>query len=343
MELSAFDFSLPSRLIAQKPAPVRDRSRLMIVDRATGDITECEFRDIVAFLCPDDLMVLNDTRVFPARLCGIKEDTGGRVEVLLVHPVNKGRWHCMVRGRIRAGQRLVFAGGAIAGEVVEKQGDGTCTLQFLVEGDLFEVLQKHGQIPLPPYIKREHPLPEDRARYQTVFARHWGAVAAPTAGLHFTGELLERIRGMGIEIAAVTLHVGPGTFRPIREEAIERHIMESEAYRIRPEDHAMIVSAKEAGRRIVAVGTTTTRVLETIYLKGTPSLAPLEGWADLFITPGFRFNAVDALVTNFHLPRSTLLILVCAFGGYDLIMSAYRRAVEKGYRFYSYGDAMLIR
>jgi len=342
MRLSAFDFSLPSELIAQEPATIRDRSRLMVIDRATGSIADCEFRDIVAFLRPDDLIVLNDTRVFPARLSGIKEDTGGKVEVLLVHPVDEGSWHCLVKGRVSAGQRLVFARGTIAGDVVEKGGDGTCTLRFIVEGDLFDVLQKHGQIPLPPYIKREHPLPHDHSRYQTVFARHWGAVAAPTAGLHFTDELLDSIRGMGVDIAAVTLHVGPGTFKPIREEAIERHVMESEAYRIRPEDRAMIVSAKDAGRRIIAVGTTTTRVLETLYMKGAPHCAPLEGWTDLFITPGFRFNAVDALVTNFHLPRSTLLILVCAFGGYDLIMRAYHRAIEKGYRFYSYGDAMFI-
>ena len=342
MKLSRFDFSLPSELIAQKPARIRDRSRLMIVDRKSGLIEEAVFRDIIHHLHAGDLMVLNNTRVFPARLLGKKEETGGKAEVLLVHPIEEGTWACMIKGNIRIGQRLTFANGQLSAIVEEKAGDGICRVRFEWEGDFYDILDKHGQTPLPPYIKRKHPLPEDRKRYQTIFARHTGAVAAPTAGLHFTDELLTRIRDIGVTMAFVTLHVGPGTFKPIRTEMIEDHKMDRETYSITAEDLEEIKKAKDAGRRIISVGTTSTRVLETIYQKGPPAETTMEGWTDLFITPGFRFNVVDALITNFHLPLSTLFILVSAFGGYDLIMKAYRLAIKKRYRFYSYGDAMFI-
>jgi len=342
MRLSRFDFSLPSELIAQKPARIRDRSRLMIIDRKSGHIEEAVFREIIHYLHADDLMVLNNTRVFPARLLGKKDETGGRVEVLLVHPIEEGTWACMIKGTTRIGQRLIFAEGQLSAIVEEKTGDGICRVRFQWEGDFYDILNKYGQIPLPPYIKRKQPLPEDRKRYQTIFARHTGAVAAPTAGLHFTDDLLNRIREIGVNLAFVTLHVGPGTFKPIRTEMIEDHEMDRETYSIRAEDLEEIKKAKDAGRRIISVGTTSTRVLETIYQKGPPPETTLDGWTDLFIKPGFRFNVVDALITNFHLPLSTLLILVCAFGGYDLMMRAYNLAIKKRYRFYSYGDAMFI-
>ncbi|MGA1842687.1 MAG: tRNA preQ1(34) S-adenosylmethionine ribosyltransferase-isomerase QueA [bacterium] len=342
MKLSAFDFSLPSELIAQNPVQIRDRSRLMIIDRKSGHIEEGGFRDIVNYLYPKDLMVLNNTRVFPARLHATKEYTGGKLEVLLIYPTEKGSWFCMIKGKVKIGQRLVFATKRLSGIVEGKEGDGKCKVRFEWEGDFFSLLEKYGQMPLPPYIKRPNSLPLDLKRYQTVFAKHTGAIAAPTAGLHFTKRLLNKIKGMGIEMAFVTLHVGPGTFKPIRENEIEDHVMDKEIYSITPKDLKMITTAKNSGRRIIAIGTTTTRTLETIYQKGTPTLSSLQGWTDLFITPGFRFKAVDALITNFHLPLSTLLILVCAFGGYDLIMEAYNLAIKKKYRFYSYGDAMFI-
>jgi S-adenosylmethionine:tRNA ribosyltransferase-isomerase len=342
MKLSAFDFSLPSELIAQNPVQIRDRSRLMIIDRQSGHIEEGEFRDIVKYLYPEDLLVLNNTRVFPARLLAKKEDTGGKVEVLLIHPIEKGFWLCMIKGKVKVKQKLIFAPKKLSGIVEGKEGDGKCKVRFEWEGDFFNLLQKYGQMPLPPYIKRPYPLPQDQKRYQTVFAQHTGAIAAPTAGLHFTNRLLNQIKEMGIEMAFVTLHVGPGTFKPIREKVIENHKMDKEIYCVMPKDLKMIMTAKNSARRIIAIGTTTTRALETIYRNDKPPLTTLQGWTDLFITPGFRFKVVDALITNFHLPLSTLLILVCAFGGYDLIMKAYKLAIKKRYRFYSYGDAMFI-
>lgn len=342
MKLSAFDFSLPKGLIAQKPAKIRDHSRLMIVDRRSGIIEEGKFRDIISYLRPDDLMVLNNTKVFPARLKGKKTETGGNIEILLINPIEEGTWLCLIKGRMRVGQGLTFVPNGLSGTVISKEGAGKWQVRFEWEGDFFELLQKYGQVPLPPYIKRPSPVVEDVQRYQTVFAEHTGAVAAPTAGLHFTDTLIKRIREKGVETAFVTLHVGPGTFKPIREEDIHKHKMDEEAYSVSKKDINRINAAKGEGRRIIAVGTTTTRVLETLYLKGDPPGSKQEGWSDLFITPGFHFNIVDALITNFHLPRSTLLILVCAFSGYDLIMKAYSLAIKKGFRFYSYGDAMFI-
>ena len=344
MKLSEFDFFLPPDRIAQSPAPIRDQSGLMIIDRKSGRIGEGQFKDIIRYLYPDDLIVLNNTRVFPARLLGEKEKTGGKIEALLVQPLSETLWVCLIKGKVCSGQRLIFAQGQLSGFVEGKERDGGYKIRFEWAGNFSELLEKHGQIPLPPYIKRKQPLPQDHVRYQTVFARHMGAVAAPTAGLHFTQNLINQIKQKGVKMAYVTLHVGPGTFKPIREDAIERHKMDQEAYFIRPQDLQVIIQTKDKGKRVIAVGTTTTRVLETIY-QGPLPRAPfktMEGWTGLYITPGFRFQVVDALITNFHLPRSTLLILVCAFGGYNLMMKAYRTAIQKHYRFYSYGDAMLI-
>jgi S-adenosylmethionine:tRNA ribosyltransferase-isomerase len=276
-------------------------------------------------------------------LHAIKEDTGGKLEVLLVYQTEKGFWLCMIKGKVKIGQRLIFVSKKLSGIVEGKEENGKWKVRFEWKGDFFDLLNKYGQTPLPPYIKRPRPLPLDQKRYQTVFAKHTGAIAAPTAGLHFTNRLLNKIKGMGIDTAFVTLHVGPGTFKPIREKEIEDHKMDKEIYNIIPKDMKMIMTAKNNARRIIATGTTTTRTLETIYQNGPPSFSILKGWTDLFITPGFQFKAVDALITNFHLPLSTLLILVCAFGGYDLIMEAYKLAIKKRYRFYSYGDAMFIK
>ncbi len=226
MKLSAFDFSLPSELIAQAPAKIRDRSRLMIIDRRSGCIEECKFSEIIHYFSPDDLMVLNNTKVFSARIYGEKEETGGKIEALLVHPIQKGVWLCLIKGKVQIGQRLIFVPNRFSGVVISKEGDGRCKLRFEWKGDFFELLQKHGQIPLPPYIKRDRPLPQDTKRYQTVYAQHTGAVAAPTAGLHFTDNLLKQIKKNGVDTAFVTLHVGPGTFKPIREEVIENHKMD---------------------------------------------------------------------------------------------------------------------
>ena len=342
MKLSEFDFSLPQELIAQKPAQTRDRSRLMIVNRQSGNIEEGEFRSIISYLQTDDLLVLNDTRVFPARLHGKKEETGGKVEVLLLNPIEEDQWLCLIKGKVWVGQRLIFARNSLFGTVICKEEPGKWQIRFEWEGNFFELLQKYGQMPLPPYIKRSSPSSEDLKRYQTVFAQHTGAVAAPTAGLHFTKSLLKKIKGKGVQTAFITLHVGPGTFKPIREEEINNHKMDEEIYCVNEIALERIKKAKERGGRVIAVGTSTTRVLETIYLYGSPLESSLEGSSDLFIFPGFQFNATDALITNFHLPCSTLLILVCAFAGYDLIMNAYKIAIKKEFRFYSYGDAMFI-
>lgn len=343
MKLSAFDFSLPKRLIAQNPSRIRDRSRLMIVDRRSKTIEEREFRDIIEYLNPEDLMLLNNTKVFPARLFGEKRDTGGKVEALLVNQLDEANWVCLVKGKVKIGQDLVFAKKNLFGRIIADEGAGRWRIHFRWDGDFYDLLHRYGQLPLPPYIKRGSPLPEDLRRYQTVFAQHSGAVAAPTAGLHFTDDLIKKIRKQGIEIAFITLHVGPGTFKPIRTEDITEHRMDKESYSVDPEVIEKISRAKNIGKRVIAVGTTTTRVLETIYKNKASSESRLQGWTDLYITPGYTFKAVDVLITNFHLPRSTLLILVCSFAGYDLIMKAYRLAIERGFRFYSYGDAMFIK
>jgi len=333
---SDFDYDLPPASIAQEPAP-RGESRLLVLDRA-GPERHARVRDLARLLRSGDLLVLNDTRVIPSRLYG-RSAGGGKIEILLVEPVGEREWDALVKPgrRARPGARFEIGEG-LAAEVLDKREDGRHRLRF--SEPIEPHLDRLGHIPLPPYIHRPD-TPEDRERYQTVYARRPGAVAAPTAGLHFTEELLREIAGAGVEIARVTLHVGIGTFKPVSAERIEEHRMERERYEIGEETAEALRRAREAGRRIVAVGTTVVRTLEGAALTGGGEVRAGDGATDLFITPGFRFQMVDALLTNFHLPRSTLLMLVSAFAGRERVLAAYEEAVREGYRFYSYGDAML--
>jgi len=339
MEIRDFDYVLPPELIAQHPAARRDESRLMVVNRTDGTIEDAGFCDIGRFITSDDLVVLNDTRVIPARLYGRKE-SGARIETFLLRELQEGRWECLLRPgrRCRTGTRIQFVPGEFEAVVGEEWGEGRWILNFEWAGRFEDWLEKVGQVPLPPYIHRgsEGPDREDRVRYQTVFARHSGSVAAPTAGLHFTPALLRHLRH-----CTLTLHVGMGTFRPVQVERVEDHRMDTEPYTIESEAADAIRVQLAKGGRLVAVGTTTTRVLEH-EMKQHGAIQPGRGETALYIYPGFRFRAVGALVTNFHLPKSTLLLLVTAFGGRELILEAYRLAVERKYRFYSYGDAMLV-
>jgi S-adenosylmethionine:tRNA ribosyltransferase-isomerase len=344
MLLSDFDYELPLELIAQEPAPERTGSRLLVVDRSSQQFLHARFLDIPRLLPADCLLVLNDTRVFPARLRGRKE-TGGAVEVLLLRRVQKPGeiWEVLCKGgqSIRTRARVRFSSD-LSGEWLEAPREGRGVLQFFAHGDFWTVLEQVGEIPLPPYIKRGAGRNnEDRVRYQTVYARHLGAIAAPTAGLHFTEELLDAVRQRGVETVFVTLHVGAGTFQPIRSEAIERHSMEEEEYALSEDVAERINLAKRAGKKIIAVGTTTTRALESAATE-EGMVRPGHHRTNLFIYPGYRFRVIDGLITNFHLPRSTLLLLVSAFAGRDLILRAYAEAIARRYRFYSYGDAMLI-
>jgi S-adenosylmethionine:tRNA ribosyltransferase-isomerase len=338
LRLSDFDYDLPESLIAQEPSPVRDRSRLMVLKRETGGIEHRIFSDIEHYLMPGDLLVLNNTKVFPCRLLARKPG-GGKAEIFLLSENRRNLWDALVKGGVSAGKRLKIAPG-IEAEVISGSEEGARTVRFYGVNDIREVLPEIGKTPLPPYIKRD-PFPRDRERYQTVYAAHEGAVAAPTAGLHFTEELLQRLKAKGIGFVTVTLHVGPGTFLPVRVEMIADHRMHPERYFI-PVDAAECVNrAKGNGRRIIAVGTTSVRTIETAAAEdGT--VTPGEGNSDLFIYPGYRFKVADGILTNFHLPKSTLLMLVSAFAGREHILSAYRAAVAEKYRFYSYGDAMLL-
>ncbi|MBM3223110.1 MAG: tRNA preQ1(34) S-adenosylmethionine ribosyltransferase-isomerase QueA [Candidatus Tectomicrobia bacterium] len=345
MQLQDFDFTLPPELIAQTPAARRDQSRLMVVERATQRMTHDVFANIGHYLRAGDVLVVNDTKVIPARLRGRKAVTGGKVEVLLLHEVHTGVWEVLLKpaANVRPGMVLQFGDGVLRGCVLERQASGTVLLQF-TPATVYEALEQCGEVPLPPYIKRADNQPQrpfDLERYQTVYARHPGAVAAPTAGLHFTPALLQHLAQQGIARAAVTLHVGWGTFQPIRATLVEQHRMSHEFYALTAPEAAQITRAQEEGGRVVAVGTTAIRTLETISQRAGRITAQ-NGWSDLFIYPGYRFQAVEALVTNFHLPCSTLFLLVCAFAGQDLMRQAYRLAIMEGYRFYSYGDAMLI-
>jgi len=338
LKLSDFDYDLPESLIAQEPSPVRDRSRLMVLDRRSGTIEHRTFIDIERCLNAGDVLVVNDTRVFPCRLMA-KKRGGGKAEIFLIAERGRNHWDALVKGGVAAGKRLDIAPG-IEAEMVEEGPGGVRTVRFHGVRDIREMLSEIGKTPLPPYIKRD-PNTLDRERYQTVYASHEGAVAAPTAGLHFTEELIGILSAKQIELVPVTLHVGPGTFQPVRTDIISAHRMMSEHYEISDAAAGRINRAKAEGRRVIAVGTTSVRTIESAAAEDG-RVSPGKGDTGMFIYPGYTFKVTDGLITNFHLPKSTLLMLVSAFAGRESILSAYRAAVAERYRFYSYGDAMCI-
>jgi S-adenosylmethionine:tRNA ribosyltransferase-isomerase len=338
LTLADFDYDLPVSLIAQQPSSHRDRSRLMVLKRESGGIEHRIFTDIEKYLIPGDLLVLNDTRVFPCRLLA-KKSGGGKAEIFLLSEKGRNLWEALVKGGAAIGTRLSIASG-ITAEIMAEGPDSTRTVRFHGVDDVRAVLPAIGKTPLPPYIKRD-PSRDDRERYQTVYAAHEGAVAAPTAGLHFTGELLDRLASKGVEFAKVTLHVGPGTFQPVRAEAITEHRMLPERYSISAASAGHINRAKADHRRVIAVGTTSVRTIETAS-QDDGTVIPGEGSSTLFLYPGCRFKTTNGIITNFHLPKSTLFMLVSAFAGRDRVLTAYREAVAEQYRFYSYGDAMYI-
>jgi S-adenosylmethionine:tRNA ribosyltransferase-isomerase len=346
-DLSDFDFELPAELIAQEPSPVRGDSRLLVLDRRRAGIAHAAFAHLPELLQPGDLIVMNDTRVFPARLLGRREPGGGAVECLLVRPLAEDVWEALMHPgqRLRPGTRVVFGDGAtrLAGEVLAEHFHGRRTIRLTPEGDatVEALVDRLGHVPLPPYIKRND-RPSDRERYQTVYARERGSIAAPTAGLHFTDTILASLAARGIERLALTLHVGYGTFRPIRASDVDAHVVDPEPVVVSDTAAETLTRALQAGRRIVAVGTTTVRALESLRITDEGRVESLTGETDVFIRPGHRFRLVGAMITNFHLPRSSLLVLVSAFAGRETVLAAYREAVMRGYRFYSYGDAMLI-
>jgi len=341
MEVKDFYFDLPEDLIAQHPLKNRDESKLMVVDKNTGKIENKIFKDIIDYLQPGDCLVLNNTRVMPARLIGCKEGSGGKMEFLLLKRIDKDRWETLVKPGKRAqiGSRFTFGNGELKAEVVSLGEEGNRVVKFEYDGIFEEVLDRLGQMPLPPYIKETL---EDKERYQTVYSKEVGSAAAPTAGLHFTEELLKNIKEKGVNIAFVTLHVGLGTFRPVKAETVEEHTMHSEYYVMSKETADTINSTKANGKRVIAVGTTSNRTLETIADE-SGRVKEQSGWTDIFIFPGYKFKIVDALITNFHLPESTLIMLVSAFSSRDIIMNAYNTAVKDNYRFFSFGDAMFIK
>lgn len=341
MKLSDFYYDLPEELIAQEPIKERAMSRLLVLDRATGSIEHKIFKDIINYLDAGDCLVLNDTRVIPARLLGTREDTGGKIEFVLLKRIEERVWEVILKPgrRAKPGARFVFGGGLLKAEIIDIVEEGNRIVKFEYDGIFEEILDKVGIVPLPPYITRRL---DDSERYQTVYSRYNGSAAAPTAGLHFTEELLDNIAKKGVSLAYVTLHVGLGTFRPVKTENIQDHKMHSEFYNINEEACKKINAAKESGKRVIAVGTTSCRVLETAGDE-TGLVTPHNGWTDIFIYPGYKFKVVDALITNFHLPESTLLMLVSTLAGKDKIFEAYRVAIEERYRFFSFGDAMFIK
>jgi S-adenosylmethionine:tRNA ribosyltransferase-isomerase len=348
MKLSQFRFDLPLNLIAQNPAKRREDSRLMVVERKTGKMENKHFKDILDYFEDKDVFVVNNTKVFPARMYGRKEKTGAKIEVFLLRELNKTNrlWDVIVdpARKIRVGNKLYFGDNdELVAEVIDNTTSRGRTIRFIWEGteeDFRKMLYFMGETPLPKYIKRK-PEEEDKERYQTVYAKHEGAVAAPTAGLHFSTELIKRLEIKGIRFAEVTLHTGLGTFRPIEVEDLSKHKMDAEYYQIEEEACRIVNKAKEAGRRICSVGTTTMRAMESSFT-AQKFLKPSEGWTNTFIHPPYNFNIADSLVTNFHLPKTSLLIMTCAFAGYDLTMEVYKKAIRDKYRFFSYGDAMLI-
>ena len=340
MQRSDFFYELPEELIAQHPVEPRSSSRMMKIDRSTGSIEHAHFYDVCRYLRKGDVLVLNDSRVIPARLYGVKEGTGANVEFLLLEQKSADVWEILVRPgkKLKPGARVTFANGRIKAEITDVVSDGNRLARFECDGSFFTALEDIGQMPLPPYITEKL---EDKERYQTVYSREPGSAAAPTAGLHFTPELLEEVKAMGVDIAYVTLHVGLGTFRPVKEDNILDHKMHSEHFCIPAASADIINAAKERGGRVISVGTTSCRTLESAA-KLYGKICECEGYTDIFIYPGYEFAAIDGLITNFHLPESTLIMLVSAFLGYDKTMEAYRTAVAERYRFFSFGDCMLI-
>ena len=341
MKLIDYDYDLPDSLIAQFPLHGRDESRLMVLERHTREIRHAQFSQIGEFLPPRALLVLNDTKVIPARLIGKKLPTGGQIEFLLIRQKGEKIWEALVKPgrRVTRGTRVAFGNGALIAQIREKTENGSCIVRFKYDRDFQSILGRVGQIPLPPYIKRE-PDTIDQRRYQCVYATTEGAIAAPTAGLHFTQDLLDRLKGDGFDWVTLTLHVGLGTFQPVKVENIEDHKIHEEYFEIPQATADRLNAAREQGGKIVAVGTTSVRALETVASDG--GIIPYKGYADIFIYPGYRFKVVDALITNFHLPKSTLLMLVSAFAGREFTLEVYQQAIAQQYRFYSYGDAMLI-
>ena len=340
MDVKDFDYELPEELIAQDPLEERSSSRLMVLDKTTGNVEHHIFKDILEYLKPGDCLVINNTKVIPARLYGVKEGTNAKIELLLLKRKENDVWETLVKPgkKAKPGTRIIFGDGLLVGEIIDIVEEGNRLIQFHYEGIFEEILDQLGQMPLPPYIT--HQL-QDKGRYQTVYAKYDGSAAAPTAGLHFTKELLEQVKAKGVDIAEVTLHVGLGTFRPVKVENVLEHHMHSEFYMVSQEAADKINHAKKNGNRVISVGTTSTRTLESAadengFLKET------SGWTEIFIYPGYKFKVIDGLITNFHLPQSTLVMLVSALAGREHVLHAYQIAVEEKYRFFSFGDAMFI-
>ncbi|MCI5599253.1 MAG: tRNA preQ1(34) S-adenosylmethionine ribosyltransferase-isomerase QueA [Ruminococcus sp.] len=340
MKTSDFYYDLPEELIAQTPVEPRDSSRMMVYNRKTKEVLHKHFYDVIDFLNEGDALIVNDSRVLPARIYGTKIPTGANVEFLLLKQVKDKVWETLVKPgkKARTGDSFTFGDGIMTGKVIDVLEDGNRIVEFKCDSNFYETLDKIGQMPLPPYI---HEKLKDKERYQTVYSHELGSAAAPTAGLHFTDELLEKIKAKGIKIGYVTLHVGLGTFRPVKVDDVTTHKMHSEHYEVPEETAKLIEETKKNGKRVIAVGTTSCRTLESVA-KEHGKVVPCEGWTDIFIYPGFEFKVLDGLITNFHLPESTLIMLVSAFAGYDEVMSIYKEAVKEKYRFFSFGDSMFI-
>ena len=341
MRTDDFDFELPEELIAQTPIKNRDQSRMLVLDKKTGEIEHKHFNNILDYLNENDVLVLNDTKVMPARLYGQKEETNALIEILLLKEKTNNTWECLVKPakRVKIGTVVNFGDGILKAKCIEIKDEGIRVFKLIYDGILYEILDKLGEMPLPPYI---HEKLEDKDRYQTVYAKNIGSAAAPTAGLHFTKELLEKVKEKGVTVLYITLHVGLGTFRPVNVEDVTKHKMNSEFYMMSKETAEILNKAKKNNQRIISVGTTTTRTLETI-MNLYDKFRECSGWTSIFIYPGYEFKAIDSLITNFHLPKSTLLMLVSALAGKDKIMKAYHEAVKEKYRFFSFGDSMFIK
>lgn len=341
MKVEEFDFDLPEELIAQTPLKKRDESKMLVLDKVTGEVEHKKFFDLETLLNKGDVLVLNDTKVMPARLYGVKEETDAAIEVLMLKDIGDDTWECLAKPakRVKVGTVISFGDGLLKARCIDIKDEGIRIFKLEYNGILYEILDKLGEMPLPPYI---HEKLEDKDRYQTVYAKVVGSAAAPTAGLHFTKELLDKLKAKGVEIEYVTLHVGLGTFRPVSVENINDHVMHSEFYQMSKETADRLSLAKKEGRRIISVGTTSTRTLETIMsLYG--EFRECSGWTNIFIYPGYKFKAIDALITNFHLPKSTLVMLVSALAGREHILNAYKEAIDNKYRFFSFGDSMFIK